>query len=118
MVNPLIAEGHIHGGVAQGLGHALLEHAAYDENGQPLATSLMDYLVPGFNEVPKMEVEHFESPSPNTLGGFKGMGEGGAINPPAAIANAVSDALSPFGISVDQTPITPQSIVDALDAAR
>ena len=117
MVNPLLVEGQIHGGVAQGLGHALLEHAAYDENGQPLATSFMDYLVPGFNEVPKMEVEHFESPSPNTLGGFKGMGEGGAINPPATIANAVSDALSPFGINVDQTPITPQSIVDAVEAA-
>ena len=118
VINPMIVTGQIHGGVAQGLGHALLEHAAYDDNGQPLATSFMDYLLPGFSEVPRMEVEHFESPSPNTLGGFKGMGEGGAINPPAAIANAVSDALAPFGISIDRTPITPTSIVEAVEAAR
>jgi carbon-monoxide dehydrogenase large subunit len=118
VINPMIVTGQIHGGVAQGLGHALLENAAYDANGQPLATTFMDYLVPGFNEVPTMEVEHLESPSPNSLGGFKGMGEGGAINPPAAIANAVSDALSPFGISIDRTPITPDMILRAVEAAN
>jgi carbon-monoxide dehydrogenase large subunit len=112
----MIVEGQVHGGVAQGIGHALLEDACYDENGQPLATTFMDYLLPGFNEVPSMEIEHFESPSPNGLGGFKGMGEGGAINAPATLANAVSDALAPLGVRVDRTPITPDSIVRAIEA--
>ena len=119
MVNPMIVEGQVHGGVAQGIGQALLEDARYDANGQPLATTFMDYLLPGFNEVPNIEIEHFESPSPNGLGGFKGMGEGGAINTPAALANAVSDALAPFNVRVDETPITPDSIVRSLrDAAN
>jgi carbon-monoxide dehydrogenase large subunit len=118
MINPTIVDGQVHGGVAQGLGHAMLENMYYDEHGQPLTTTFMDYLLPGFNEVPKMEIHHLESPSPNSLGGFKGMGEGGAINPPAVIANAVSDALAPFGIRVYSTPVTPDWILARLAEAE
>jgi carbon-monoxide dehydrogenase large subunit len=119
IVNPLIVDGQVHGGTAQGIGQALLEELAYDEqSGQPLATTFMDYLVPGFNEVPRMEIHHLCSPSPNSLGGFKGMGEGGAINPPAAIANAVTDALRPFGVRVDQVPIARDWIVRSVGEAR
>ena len=117
MINPKIVDGQVHGGVAQGLGHAMLEEMHYDEHGQPLTTTFMDYLLPGFNEVPKMEVHHLESPSPHSLGGFKGMGEGGAINPPAVIANAVTDALEPFGIRVDSTPVTADWILARLAEA-
>ena len=117
IVNPTLVEGQLHGGIAQGLGQALLENAYYDEDGQLLATTLMDYLVPGFAEVPRIEVHHIETPSPNSLGGFKGMGEGGAINPPAVLANAVTDALSPFGVKVNHTPITPSWILAEIDRA-
>ena len=118
MVNPLIVDGQIIGGVAQGIGQALLEHAAYDVSGQPIAVTLADYLVPTCSDIPRIEIHHLESPSPLSLGGFKGMGEGGAVNPPAAIANAVTDALSPFGIAINQTPITPELIATAVTAAR
>jgi carbon-monoxide dehydrogenase large subunit len=118
IVNPLIVDGQVHGGTAQGIGQALLEEVAYDESGQPLTTTFMDYLIPGFNEVPRMEIHHLSSPSPNSIGGFKGMGEGGAINPPAAIANAVTDALRPFGVRVDHVPIARDWIVSSVDAAR
>jgi aerobic carbon-monoxide dehydrogenase large subunit len=117
LVNPLVVDGQIIGGVAQGIGQALLEHAAYDQHGQPTAVTLADYLVPLCSDVPRIEIHHIETPSPLSLGGFKGMGEGGAVNPPAAIANAVTDALSPFGIAVNETPITPEWIVSALAAA-
>jgi carbon-monoxide dehydrogenase large subunit len=117
IINPRIVDGQIHGGVAQGLGHALLEEMRYDDSGQPLTTTLMDYLLPGFTEVPTMEIHHLESPSPNTLGGFKGMGEGGAINPPAVIANAVTDALRQFDIRVNRTPVTPDWLLAQVAAA-
>ena len=118
LVNPLIVDGQIIGGVAQGLGQALLEHAAYDADGQPTAVTLADYLVPSCSDIPRIEIHHIESPSPLSLGGFKGMGEGGAVNPPAAIANAITDALSPFGIAVNHTPITPEWIALAVAAAK
>jgi carbon-monoxide dehydrogenase large subunit len=78
----------------------------------------MDYLLPGFTEVPRIEVIHMESPSPQTLGGFKGMGEGGAINAPAAVVGAVTDALSPFGVVADHTPVTPDWIAAQVARAR
>lgn len=118
IVNPLIVDGQIMGGVAQGLGQALLEEAHYDENGQPTAITLADYLVPTCSEIPRLEIHHIETPSPLSLGGFKGMGEGGAVNPPAAIANAVTDALQSFGIIVNHTPITPEWIAMSVAAAR
>jgi carbon-monoxide dehydrogenase large subunit len=116
MVNPLLVEGQVHGGVAQGIGGALLEHLVYDDSGQFLTASLMDYLVPGSTEIPSIDVVHLESPSPNTLGGFKGMGEGGAINAPAAIVAAVNDALLPFGVTANHTPLTPDWIAGAIRA--
>ena len=117
MVNPLIVEGQVHGGVAQGIGGALLEHLAYDEAGQLVSASLMDYLVPGCSDVPPIEVVHLASlPLLNTLGGFKGMGEGGAINAPAAVVAAVNDALAPFGVTANHTPLTPDWIAEAVRA--
>ena len=118
IVNPTIVEGQVHGGVAQGIGGALLEQVVHDEDGQLLTSTLMDYLLPGFTEVPRVEVIHMESPSPHTLGGFKGMGEGGAINAPAAVVGAINDALSPFGVVARHTPVTPAWIHAQVAAAR
>jgi aerobic carbon-monoxide dehydrogenase large subunit len=106
VINPMIVEGQVHGGVAQGIGAALCEELVYDANGQLLTGSLLDYAVPTAAIVPSIEVAHIELPSPTTLGGFRGMGEGGTIGAPAAIANAVADALSPLGIEIDELPIT------------
>jgi len=110
MVNPLIVDGQVHGGVAQGIGAALLEEIVYDEHGQLLSGTLMDYVVPSACEIPMMEVHHLETPSPVTLGGFRGMGEGGTIGAPAAIANAIADALSPLGIEVAELPVSPDRL--------
>jgi aerobic carbon-monoxide dehydrogenase large subunit len=118
LVNPLIVDGQIIGGVAQGIGQALLEEAHYDSGGQPTAATLADYLVPTAGDIPRIEIHHRETPSPHTLGGFKGMGEGGAVNPPAAIANAVTDALSPFGVRVNHLPITPEWIAMMVAGSR
>jgi carbon-monoxide dehydrogenase large subunit len=108
IINPLIVEGQVHGGVAQGIGAALLEEVVYDESGQLLTGSLMEYVVPGATQIPAIEVHHLETPSPTALGGFRGMGEGGTIGAPAAIANAVADALRPMGIELNELPITPE----------
>jgi carbon-monoxide dehydrogenase large subunit len=118
VVNPTIVEGQIHGGVAQGVGGAVYEHLVYDDGGSLLTTSLADYLLPGATEVPSIQVEHLQSPSPHVPGGFKGMGEGGAINAPAAIVGAVNDALSSFGVVATHTPVTPDWIATAVRAAR
>jgi carbon-monoxide dehydrogenase large subunit len=110
IINPLIVEGQVHGGVAQGVGAALLEELVYDERGQLLTGTLMDYLIPSAVEVPTMEVHHVETPSPTALGGFRGMGEGGTIGAPAALAGAVSDALAPLGVEVSELPVTPDRL--------
>jgi aerobic carbon-monoxide dehydrogenase large subunit len=110
MVNPPIVEGQVRGGVAQEIGGTLFEHLAYGEDGQPLAASFMDYLIPTATEIPSVTIDHFESPSPNTPLGLKGAGEGGAIGPPAAITNAVVNALSEFGVEIEALPLTPPAI--------
>ena len=110
LINPIIVEGQIQGGVAHGIGGTIYEHLAYSPEGQPMATSFMDYLIPSASEVPSMVVDHFESPSPNLPLGVKGVGEGGTVGPPAAIANAVTDALAEFGVDVTSTPLDPQAI--------
>jgi len=110
IINPLIVEGQVHGGVAQGIGAALLEEVVYGEGGHLMTGSLMDYLVPAAADIPTIEVHHLETPSPTTLGGFRGMGEGGTIGAPAAIANAISDALTPLGIEVNELPVTPERL--------
>ena len=117
MVNPLIVDGQVHGGVAQGLGAALLEEIVYDEHGQLLSGTLMDYVVPSACEVPWMEVHHLETPSSVALGGFRGMGEGGTIGAPAAIANAVADAPAPLGIEIAELPVTPDRLFRLIERA-
>ncbi len=114
MINPSVVEGQIAGGVAQGIGGVLYEHLAYDDDGNPLATTLMDYLVPSAAELPAMEYGHIETPSPGP-GGYKGVGEGGAIGAPPAVVNAVADALAPFGVTVTRLPLTPSRIVALLN---
>jgi len=118
LVNPMIVDGQIYGGFAQGIGTALYEEMPFDTAGQPLATTLADYLLPGPTEVPQPRLEHMETPSPYTQFGVKGIGEGGAIAPPAAIANAVNDALRSLGTELLHSPITPRRIVEAILAAR
>jgi carbon-monoxide dehydrogenase large subunit len=117
IINPLIVEGQAIGGVAQGIGAALLEELVYAEDGQLLTGSLMDYLIPTAAEVPPVEVRHVEIPSPTTLGGFKGVGEGGTIGAPAAIANAVADALAPLDVAITELPITGERLFRLLSSA-
>ncbi|MFI5042646.1 MAG: xanthine dehydrogenase family protein molybdopterin-binding subunit, partial [Acidimicrobiales bacterium] len=116
MINPMVVEGQIAGGVAQGIGGALFEEMAYDEDGNPLATTFLDYLIPTAAEMPIIENGHIETAS-NSLGGYKGMGEGGAIASPAAVANAVNDALAGLGAVVREFPITPARVLEAIAAA-
>jgi aerobic carbon-monoxide dehydrogenase large subunit len=118
LINPMIVDGQIHGGVAQGIGNALLEAIIYDETGNILTTTLADYLPPTLREIPPIELHHRETLSPETITGAKGLGEGGAIGAPAAILNAINDALSPFKISIEEIPATPQRIRAALRAAK
>ena len=118
VINPLIVDGQVHGGVAQGIGAALYEEVVYDDQGQLLTASLVDYVVPAANEIPPMQVEHMELELPNTIGGFRGMGEGGTIGAPAAIANAVSDALAPLGIEIDTLPITPERLFRLIETTK
>jgi aerobic carbon-monoxide dehydrogenase large subunit len=110
LVNPLIVEGQIYGGVAQGIGGSFYEHMDYDENGQLLDASFMDFLMPYATEVPQMEVDHIETPSTINPLGVKGAGEAGCIPVPAVMAAAVEDALSPFNASIDHMPLLPDEI--------
>ena len=114
LINPLLVEGQIHGGVAQGIGAALYEEISYDQSGQLLSGSFMNYLLPGSMEVPKIKTVHLESPSPLNPLGIKGLGEGGAIAPPAAIANALADALLPFATQVNEIPLSPDRVLHLL----
>ena len=113
----MIVDGQVHGGTAQGIGTCLLEAVPFDANGQPLASTMLDYLVPGASEVPDIRVLHMETPSPHTEFGMKGIGEGGAVGPPAAIVCAVNDALCPLGAEVHDLPLTPEQILSAIAAA-
>jgi len=114
VVNPMLVDGQIHGGVAQGIGGGLYEAIRYDEAGQLLTGTLMEYHVPAADEVPFIDTIHMESRSSRNPMGVKGVGEGGAISPPAAIANAVEDALLPFGIKITTAPVTPSLILSLL----
>ena len=118
VINPAIVEGQIHGGVAQGIGGGLFEEMVYDEQGQLLSGSLMDYAVPKAADLPLIETVHLEFPSPRNPLGLKGIGEGGAISPPAALANAVEDALAPFGARVTRTPLLPTVVREAIERVR
>jgi aerobic carbon-monoxide dehydrogenase large subunit len=118
MVNPMIVEGQIRGGVAQGIGTALYEEIPYDAQGQPLAITFADYLIPGAAELPAIKIGHMHTPASATEYGMKGMGEGGAVAPPAAIANAVRDALAAIGGEVNETPLTPARVLAAITKAK
>jgi carbon-monoxide dehydrogenase large subunit len=115
VINPLIVEGQIHGAVAQGIGEALDERLVYDEQGQLLTGTLMDYALPVASALPDFAVGHLETPSPLTPGGYKGMGEGGTIGAPAAIANAVADAVRPLGIAITALPILPEALCKSFE---
>jgi carbon-monoxide dehydrogenase large subunit len=114
MINPNVVEGQIAGGTVQGIGGVLFEHLVYDEDGNPVTTTFMDYLLPTAAEVPAIEYGHIETPSPGP-GGYKGVGEGGAIGAPPAVVNAVADALSPFGVKITRLPLSPSQIAALLD---
>jgi aerobic carbon-monoxide dehydrogenase large subunit len=110
IINPMIVDGQVHGAVAQGIGAALCEEVIYDEAGQLLTASLADYAIARASEVPSITTVHLETESPSTVGGFRGMGEGGTIGAPAAIANALTDALAPFGTEIFELPMTPERL--------
>jgi len=117
MVNPMLVEGQIRGGVAQGIGTAMCEEIPYDANGQPLAASFLDYHMPGAHELPAIKIGHLHTPASATEYGMKGMGEGGAVAPPAAIANAVRDAIAGIGAEVNETPLTAARVLAAIKRA-
>ena len=117
MINPAVVEGQIAGGVVQGIGGALLEELAYDADGNPVATTFMDYLLPTAAEVPLIEYAHVETAPGPGPGGYKGVGEGGAIGAPPAVVNAVADALAPFGVTITRLPLSPAAIVELIDRA-
>jgi carbon-monoxide dehydrogenase large subunit len=118
MINPMVVEGQTIGGTAQGIGTAFYEETLYDDNAQPLTSTLADYMLPGPTELPSLTIIHMETPSPYTEFGAKGVGEGGAIAPPAALFNAVNDALTPIGALVSETPLTPRRLLAAIEAAK
>jgi carbon-monoxide dehydrogenase large subunit len=117
LVNPMVVDGQISGGTAQGIGTCLYEAMPFDSQGQPLASTMLDYMLPGATEVPDIRVLHMQTPSPYTEFGIKGLGEGGAVGPPAAIVSAVNDALRPLGVEVHDLPLTPERILEAIDRA-
>ncbi|WP_156365289.1 xanthine dehydrogenase family protein molybdopterin-binding subunit, partial [Sciscionella sediminilitoris] len=117
VLNPSIVDGQVRGGVAQGIGAALYERLHYEENGQPGVASLMDYLAPTAQEIPDIEIHHLETPCLFNETGAKGMGEGGTIGAPAAVLNAVNDALSHTGVRITEIPIRAETIRRALEGA-
>jgi carbon-monoxide dehydrogenase large subunit len=118
VVNPTIVEGQVHGGVAQGIGGALYERVVYDAGGQLLSGSFMDFLIPTAVEVPEVEIAHLETPSPLNPLGIKGVGEAGAIPVPALVAEAIDDALAPFGVRVREMPLSPPRILELIAEGR
>jgi carbon-monoxide dehydrogenase large subunit len=117
MINPNVVEGQIAGGTVQGIGGALLENMAYDDDGNPLSSTFVDYLLPTATEVPPIEYGHVEIPGPG-VGGYKGVGEGGAIGSTPAVINAINDALAPLGVTLTRLPASPAAIVELLEQAR
>jgi 2-furoyl-CoA dehydrogenase large subunit len=110
VLNPMLIEGQVMGSIAHGLGGSLYEEFAYDENGQCLTASFMDYLCPTAMEIPEIDIAHVETPSPFTALGSKGAGEGSCESVPAAIGNAIADALAPLGVTINELPLGPSKI--------
>jgi carbon-monoxide dehydrogenase large subunit len=118
VINPLLADEQLRGGVVQGLGAALFEECLYDDNAQLLNGSMADYLVPMAGEMPDIVIGHVETPVPGMALGAKGIGEAGTIGAAAAVGNAINDALAPFGVEILELPYTPQRILRALGRVR
>ncbi len=118
LINPMIVDGQIHGGIAQGIGNALLEEIVYDQTGNILTSTLADYLPPTAHEIPPIELHHLETVSDASITRAKGVGEGGAIGAPAAVINAINDAIAPFGAEINEIPATPRRIRAAIRAAK
>jgi aerobic carbon-monoxide dehydrogenase large subunit len=118
LVNPMIVDGQIRGGTAQGIGTCLYEATPFDAQGQPQATTLLDYMLPSAADVPNIRVLHMQTPSPYTEFGIKGLGEGGAVGPPAAIVSAVNDALLPLKVEVHDLPVTPERVLAAIQSSQ
>jgi carbon-monoxide dehydrogenase large subunit len=118
MINPMIVDGQVHGAVAQGIGAALYEEVIYDDAGQLLTASLADYAIPTAGEVPAIKTVHLDAASPSTVGGFRGMGEGGTIGAPAAIANALADALAPLGAEIFELPMTSERLFRLIEMVK
>ena len=117
MINPAIVDGQIAGGVLQGIASVLYERFVYDESGQPITTTLLDYLLPTASEAPPIEIVHLESPPQGPIN-FRGVGENGFIGAPAAVANAIEDALRPFGVRVTERHLSPSRILELIAADR
>jgi carbon-monoxide dehydrogenase large subunit len=118
LINPMIVDGQVMGGIAHGIGNALFEWMGYDERGQPLTTTFADYLLPTATELPMLSTMYKETPSPLNPLGAKGVGEVGTIPAAAAIISAVEDALQPFGVHIAQVPITPPKLLKLIEAGR
>ena len=118
LVNPMIVEGQIRGGVAQGIGGSFYERIVYDESGQPLTTTFVDFLIPTAVEIPDITIGHTETPSPLNALGIKGVGEAGAIPVPALVAEAIDDALAPLGVRIREMPLSPSRLRELIAAAR
>jgi carbon-monoxide dehydrogenase large subunit len=118
LINPMIVDGQVKGGIVHGIGNALFEWMGYDDSGQPITTNFADYLLPTATEVPTLETIYTESPSPLNPLGAKGAGEVGTIPVAAAIISAVEDALSVFKVRISQTPISPEYVADLVERAR
>jgi carbon-monoxide dehydrogenase large subunit len=118
VINPMIVEGQIHGGIAQGVGQALMEAVVYDAGGQPLTGSFMDYAMPRASDLPSFRTARQETLAPDNILGVKGAGESGAIGAPAALVNAVIDALAPLGVTHLDMPLTPLRVWQAMQAPR
>jgi CO/xanthine dehydrogenase Mo-binding subunit len=118
MLNPLIVRGQHLGALAHGFGGALYEELPYDENGQPLATSFKDYFLPTVMEMPELTLDHIVTPNPFTPGGFKGAGETGTVGPPAVLANAVEDALRPWGVKIRKVPLSPSYLWSLIEQSK
>lgn len=118
VINPMIVQGQIHGGIAQGLGEALFEYVQHDEHGQMLSANLLDYQLPTSRDLPDIEIHHIESPSTDTVGGFKGVGECGQIGAVPALTNAVADALSGLNVNVNRIPLRPSMLMELMENSR
>jgi carbon-monoxide dehydrogenase large subunit len=118
LINPMLVDGQIRGGVVHGIGNALFERMIYDENGEPLTINYADYLLPTAPEVPRIEIIHLESPSPLNPIGVKGAGEGGTIPATACVIAAIEDALRPFGVRITEHPVSPARLLQLLREAN